>query len=64
MDLGLKGKVALITGGSYGIGKGIARRLAEEGASVVICARREDVVKEAASEIEKAERQPGPSRCR
>jgi 3-oxoacyl-[acyl-carrier protein] reductase len=54
MDLGLNGKVAVITGGSYGIGKGIAVRLAEEGARVVICARREEVLKETAAEIEKA----------
>lgn len=52
MDLGLTGKVALITGGSWGIGKGIATRLAAEGASLAICARREDVLRQTASEIE------------
>lgn len=39
MDLGLKGKNAIITGGSKGIGRSIALTLAEEGANVAICAR-------------------------
>jgi 3-oxoacyl-[acyl-carrier protein] reductase len=51
MDLGLKDKVAIITGGSEGIGKAAANRLAQEGARVVICARRKDVLEKAAQEI-------------
>ncbi len=42
MDLGLTGKVALVTGSSRGIGRGIAARLVEEGADVVFCARGSD----------------------
>ena len=51
MDLGLKGRVAIITGGSDGIGKAAAWRLAYEGAKVTICARRKDVLEQAAEEI-------------
>ena len=39
MDLGLRGKTALVTGGSKGIGRAVARTLAAEGARVVICSR-------------------------
>jgi 3-oxoacyl-[acyl-carrier protein] reductase len=40
LDLGLEGKIALITGGSDGLGRAAAKRLAAEGARVAICGRR------------------------
>jgi NAD(P)-dependent dehydrogenase (short-subunit alcohol dehydrogenase family) len=51
MDLKLEGKTALVTGGSAGIGKGIARALAKEGVDVAICARRKEPLEQAAAEI-------------
>jgi len=54
MDLQLKGKTALVTGGSEGIGKGIARVLAQEGVDVAICARRKDALEATANEIAQA----------
>jgi 3-oxoacyl-[acyl-carrier protein] reductase len=53
MDLQLHGMTALVTGGSEGIGKGIALALAKEGVDVAICARRKDVLEETAAEIAK-----------
>ena len=51
MDLQLTGKRAIVTGGSRGIGKAIARELAREGVAVVIVARSEEVLKAAAAEL-------------
>ena len=51
MDLGLAGKVAIVTGGSEGIGKAAAASMSAEGASVVIAARRAEILEDAATEI-------------
>jgi 3-oxoacyl-[acyl-carrier protein] reductase len=51
VDLGLTGKVALVTGSSRGIGRGIATRLIEEGADVVLCARGEEALGEAVAAV-------------
>ena len=54
MDLGLQGKVAIVTGGSEGIGRAAALGMAREGARVFIVARRADVLDQAAQEIKAA----------
>jgi NAD(P)-dependent dehydrogenase (short-subunit alcohol dehydrogenase family) len=51
MDLGLKGKCALVTGGSMGIGKAAALELATEGCRVAIAARGQEALAQAAEEI-------------
>lgn len=51
MDLGLKGKVAVVTGASAGIGKAIALGLATEGVALAICARREAPLREAEASL-------------
>ena len=52
MDLGLNGKIALVTAASRGLGKAVALCLAQEGAYVVICARGEERLARTAAEIE------------
>ncbi len=54
MDLGLDGKVALVTGASRGIGKAIALALGSEGARMVICARGAEKLQDARAEMEQA----------
>jgi NAD(P)-dependent dehydrogenase (short-subunit alcohol dehydrogenase family) len=51
MDLGLEGKIAIVTGGSKGIGRSTALALAQEGVDVAICARGVEDLEDAAAEI-------------
>ena len=59
MDLGLAGRAAVITGGSRGIGRAIALRLAGEGCSVGICARNAEDLNRVVQEV----RQQGVTAC-
>jgi 3-oxoacyl-[acyl-carrier protein] reductase len=54
IELGIEGKIAIITGGSDGLGRAAAERLAAEGARVAICARRKEHLEQAAEGIRKA----------
>jgi 3-oxoacyl-[acyl-carrier protein] reductase len=51
MDLGLKGRVALVCGASSGLGKAVALGLAKEGSRLVICSRTEEKLAKAAQDI-------------
>jgi NAD(P)-dependent dehydrogenase (short-subunit alcohol dehydrogenase family) len=53
MDLAMKGKTAIVTGASEGIGKAITHVLAREGVDVAICARRKEPLEATAAEIAK-----------
>ncbi len=55
MDLGLRGKVAIVTGGSRGLGKAAATSLAQEGALVFICARGKETLDQTLMELSSAE---------
>src|SRR5829696_5988630 len=51
MDLGIRGKTALVTGASMGIGKGIASALAREGVRLAVVARRRNLLEELQKEL-------------
>ena len=51
IDYELKGNTAIVTGGSDGLGRATAKKLAQEGANVIICARREKHLMDAAKSI-------------
>jgi 3-oxoacyl-[acyl-carrier protein] reductase len=53
MELGLKGKVVAVTGGSEGIGRATVQRFVAEGAKVAFCARRKDVLDKLADDMRK-----------
>src|ERR1700687_4206977 len=52
MDLGIRGKTALVTGASMGIGRGIAAALAKEGVRLAVVARRRNLLEELEGELE------------
>ncbi|MEZ5344293.1 MAG: SDR family oxidoreductase [Pyrinomonadaceae bacterium] len=51
MELGISGKVALVAASSQGLGKAVAKELAKEGASLILCARSEDILDETCTDI-------------
>jgi 3-oxoacyl-[acyl-carrier protein] reductase len=54
LDLGLGGKVAIVSASSKGLGRAIAEELAAEGANLVVCARGEDALRQTADSIRKS----------
>ena len=64
MDLGLKDKVAVVTGATQGIGLAIAEKLAVEGVELVLCARGGERIREAAARIERERRRASRSGSR
>ena len=54
MDLGLRGKIAVVSASSKGLGRAIAEELAAEGASLVLCARGEEALRTTAESIRKS----------
>ncbi len=54
MELGLRGKVAAVTGGSEGIGRATVLRLVQEGVKVALCARRPEILNAFADELRKS----------
>lgn len=54
MDLGLKGKIALVAAASKGLGRAVAEELAAEGASLILCARGAEALQGTCAAIEKA----------
>jgi 3-oxoacyl-[acyl-carrier protein] reductase len=63
MELRLKGKVALITGSSKGIGRGIANILAQEGCHITLCARQKETLDSASDEIRNMGTKVLPVQC-
>lgn len=52
MELGIRNKYAIVTGGSHGIGRAIALALADEGCNVAVCARNKERIEKTIREIE------------